>query len=106
MSTLTPHKALPANAFENSGTNVCAFSQNLYWNASRQPVLFGNKTLAEWQAGGQDRKSVVADPLFVDPVRGDFRLQPGSPAERIGFEPWDLSNLGPRSRFRPVRPEQ
>ena len=28
--------------------------------------------------------------------QGDFRLQPGSPAAKIGFEPWDLSDVGPR----------
>jgi hypothetical protein len=72
------------------------FDQNLYWNASGQPVLFGNKTLAEWQAGGQDTNSLVVDPLFVDPAHGDFRLRSGSPVKQIGFELWDLSRIGPR----------
>jgi len=94
--------AIGSSGIENSGTNVCAFGQNLYWNASGQLVLFGNKTRAEWQAGGQDTNSLVTDPLFVDPARGDFRLQPGSPAKQIGFEPWDLSNVGPRSAARSV----
>ena len=96
--------ALGSSGIENSGTNVCTFNQNLYWNASGQPVLFGNKTLAEWQAGGQDTDSVVADPMFVDPVRGDFRLRPDSPAKQIGFVPWDLSNVGPRSGSQSVPP--
>ena len=39
---------------------------------------------------------MVADPLFVDPENGDFRLKPGSPAAKIGFEPWDLTAVGPR----------
>jgi len=75
---------------------VCAFDHNLYWNASGRPILFGTKSLAEWQAVGQDKDSLIADPLFVGPSHGDFTLRPGSPAAQIGFEPWDLSAVGPR----------
>jgi len=73
-----------------------AYEGNLYWNASGASVTFSNKTFAEWQAAGQDKDSLIADPLFVDPEHGDFRLRPGSPAAQIGFEPWDLSDVGPR----------
>jgi hypothetical protein len=88
--------AIGTYGIENAGTGVCAFDHNLYWNASGQPVLFGNKRLAEWQALGQDQLGLVADPLFVDPERGDFTLRPDSPAARIGFAPWDMKALGPR----------
>jgi len=79
---------------------VCAFDENIYWNASGKSVLFGKKDLGEWQAEGQDKKSLVADPLFVNPEKGDFKLRPKSPAEQIGFEPWDLSAVGPRPASR------
>jgi hypothetical protein len=59
---------------------VCAFDHNLYWNASGKPAAFGKRSLAEWQALRQDKNSLVADPLFVDPEQGDFRLRRGSPA--------------------------
>ena len=75
---------------------MCAFDRNLYWNASGKPVLFGTMSFAEWQATGQDRDSRVADPMFVAPEKGDFRLRPGSPAAEVGFEPWDFSTVGPR----------
>jgi hypothetical protein len=77
--------------------DVCAFDDKLYWNASGKPVLFGPKDLAAWQAAGKDKRSLIADPLFVDPEKGDFRLRPGSPATQIGFEPWDFTLIGPRS---------
>ncbi|MCC6445851.1 MAG: right-handed parallel beta-helix repeat-containing protein, partial [Armatimonadetes bacterium] len=73
------------------------FDQNLYWNASGEPVDFSGKIFEEWQAVGQDRRSLVADPLLANPQQGDFRLRPGSPAAKIGFEPWDISDVGPRS---------
>jgi hypothetical protein len=82
----------------HSGRDVCAFDQNLYWNASGRPVLFGDKTLAQWQGTGQDKNSIIADPLFKDPMKGDFRLRQGSPAFQVGFEPWDLTAVGPRPR--------
>ena len=91
-------KAIGDYGSGHCGRDVCAFDRNLYWNASGKPVLFGTKTLAEWQAVGQDKNSLIADPLFVDAERGDFRLKPGSPAPQIGFEPWDFSAVGPRPR--------
>ena len=80
----------------NCAPDVCLFDRNLYWNASGKPVLFANKSFSEWQAAAQDKTSLIADPMFVDPAHGDFALGPGSPAAQIGFEPWDLSAVGPR----------
>lgn len=81
----------------NCGTNVCVFDRNLYWNASGKPVLFAQMSFDQWQNAGQDRNSIIEDPLFVDPAHGNFNLKSGSPAARIGFESWNMSNVGPRS---------
>ena len=89
-------KAVGSYGIGNCGRDVCAFDQNLYWNTSGKPVLFGTKTLSEWQELGQDKNSLMADPLFVDAAQGNFKLRPGSPAEKIGFESWDQSAIGPR----------
>jgi hypothetical protein len=71
------------------------FHHNLYWNAAG-PVDFNGLTLAQWQAlpGGKGAGSLIADPLFVDPAADDFRLRPESPADTIGFEPFDYSEAG------------
>jgi hypothetical protein len=87
---------------------------NLYWNNSGSPVNFAGKTLTTWQqtmvkaptnatgssgtpewAGkGREQGSLIADPLFVDAAKHDFRLQPNSPALQIGFKPFDYSQAG------------
>lgn len=94
----TEGKAVGDYGRDRTGRDVCAFDRNLYWNASGQPVLFGPMTFVEWQATGQDKASRVADPMFQNPAKHDFRLRPGSPAAEVGFEPWDFSTVGPRPR--------
>lgn len=71
-----------------------AIHHNLYWQAAGQPVDFAGKNLEQWQASGKGQGSLIADPRFVDPAHDDFRLQPGSPATKIGFQPFDSSRAG------------
>ena len=69
---------------------------NVYWDYSARPVTFTDKklSLADWQMKGQEIGSVIADPLFVDPTKRDFRLQPGSPALALGIKSIDVSAMG------------
>lgn len=71
------------------------FDHNLYWNALGT-IDFNGLSFAEWQKlpGHKDEGSLVADPLFLDPDGRDFRLEPGSPAEQIGFQPFDAGQAG------------
>ena len=72
------------------------FRNNLYFRTDRQPIRFKNNTVKSWQRRGQDVGSIFADPRFVDPARGDFNLQEDSPAFQLGFQPIDLTAVGPR----------
>lgn len=48
-----------------------------------------------WQAAGNDRQSVVADPKFLAPEQDDFRLAADSPAWALGFHPIPVEKIGP-----------
>ena len=43
---------------------------------------------------GWDEHSIVADPQFVDPANGDFRVKEGSPAFDIGFKNFPMDQFG------------
>ncbi len=69
--------------------------RNIYWNAAGKPVTFANgMTLEQWRAKGQDVNSIIADPMFVDPAKHDYRLKEGSPAMKAGFKPFDYGKAG------------
>jgi hypothetical protein len=79
------------------GDGEYLFDYNLYFQAAGSPVMFLGWTFAQWQAQGQDVHSLIADPLFTDPANGDFSLAAGSPAYNLGFQPIDVSTVGPRA---------
>jgi len=65
---------------------------NIYHNTADPE--WGKKHLDAEHKHGSEMHSRAADPLFVDPAKGDFRLKPGSPALELGFEPIDMSKIG------------
>ena len=69
--------------------------ENLFWSLAQHfdPNL-ENHELKRYQAGGIDRNSLNADPMFVDPLNLDFRLHPNSPALQVGFKPFPLDRFG------------
>ena len=69
---------------------------NLYYDARRKDIRFVDNSFAEWKASGQDEGSLIADPLFVDAGKFDFRLRAESPALQMGFHQIDLTTVGPR----------
>ncbi len=82
-----------------------ALDSNLYWDAAGEPSgPMANVTWEQWKARGQDAKSQIADPLFKNPSRGDFRLKRGSPASKIGFKPIDFSLSGRKGKAASLPP--
>jgi len=70
------------------------FERNLYFPAGGGEVRLCGKPFPEWQAAGYDAGSIVADPEFRSTRQHDYRLADGSPALRLGFEPFDMSQAG------------
>lgn len=51
----------------------------------------------QWRSSyGYDPNSQVTDPLFKEPFHENFTLSDSSPAIAMGFQPIDLSDVGPR----------
>jgi len=85
---------------------------NVFWDVNGGEIVSGNgvhnksgiENLSKafdweaWQKIGFDRHSVVADPMFRDIEKRDFRLAKNSPAWAMGFKPIDMSDVGPRPK--------
>ncbi len=72
------------------------FDHNLYWKTGGGGFDFAGQSWDAWRACGLDDGSLIADPLFTDPAKGDFSLRLGSPASKIGFGSFDA--LRPKER--------
>src|SRR5678815_5872387 len=74
--------------------------RNVYFDtragADPSKMKFGKTTFSEWKTRGHDEHSLIADPLFVDAAKCDFRLKSESPALKMGFKQIDLSTVGVR----------
>ncbi|MEO6964961.1 MAG: right-handed parallel beta-helix repeat-containing protein [Acidobacteriaceae bacterium] len=80
--------------------NQFRFDNNIYYDVSEGEVQFSQWSFEDWQKRGQDLHSAIANPLFLDPERGDFSLDAASPALKMGFKPIDVSTVGPRDKTR------
>ena len=83
------------------GWEAVRCDRNLIHAAGATPIIKGvpgdRATSWEvWRKSGQDAHSVIADPLFVDPAKDDYRLKPDSPAFKLGFQPIPVERIGLR----------
>jgi len=74
---------------------------NLYYAGGQDPKISNwNQrtafpfTWSQWKSAGLDAHSVVADPMFVDPSKGDYTVKDGSPALTLGFKNFPMTGFG------------
>jgi hypothetical protein len=72
--------------------SVAQVDYNLIFNAPN-----AESYLRDWRKSGLETHSLIADPLFVDPAHGNYRLKPESPAFQLGFQAIDFARIGPGS---------
>jgi hypothetical protein len=75
-----------------------AFDHNTYWHEPTKDIRFANYTWDQWRKAKVDRNSKIADPHFANAGGDDFRLTPQSAASLAGFQPFDMTTVGPRPR--------
>jgi hypothetical protein len=105
---------VPAPGDKNWHERMTAFRVRLDWKEESGLLFADDLSLKEvesldewasWQALGMDRHSLIADPLFVDAAKDDYRLQPNSPAFKLGFQPIPVEQIGPyRDELRATWP--
>ncbi len=89
----------------DSGDRVCG---NIF-GAKHQPISmdhWGSKIDENWfmyesdlkasQQWGIEAGSKAGTPLFIDPAKGDFRVQIGSPLLRVGWKNFPMDDFGVR----------
>ena len=81
------------------GQVLAESNRNLIWHpgqplAINLPGVTAADSWAAWLKLGHDAQSVLADPLFVDPGKDDYRLRPESPAFALGFKALPLEKIG------------
>lgn len=92
---LVPYGERSLNERIAAGQPLGNWNENLYWRTDgADRIRFYRRSFAEWQELGLDVDSRVADPRFVNPAAGDFRLQNDSPALELGFQPLDITDVG------------
>jgi hypothetical protein len=64
---------------------------NLLFNVADGPIYLESR-----RKEGHETHSRIADPMFVDPAKDDYRLKPESPAIQLGFQPIDVGQIGVR----------
>ncbi|MCG6191236.1 alpha-L-fucosidase [Maribellus maritimus] len=77
---------------------------NLYYSTQAKAVFRNDgapspefekvMSFEDWQSKGMDQHSIIADPMFVDPINYDFRVKSNSPALEVGFKNFSMKEFG------------
>jgi hypothetical protein len=92
----SPNPEWPKDYYDSVFKVLCApdIDYNvIHWSGGRDGFMRRYiKDIRE--SRGDDHNSIIADPLFVEPDAGDFRLKFGSPAHQLGIKEIDTRQIG------------
>ncbi|MBV9864628.1 MAG: right-handed parallel beta-helix repeat-containing protein [Abitibacteriaceae bacterium] len=83
---------LPFDKTQSDFNIIQHFGQPLRVDLNNVPA---DKQWDEWKKLGFEQHSLLADPLFNDAAKDDYRLRPNSPALVLGFKPIPIEQVGP-----------
>jgi hypothetical protein len=84
-----------ATQLDNAASEASTFTNNLYDAKAAWKVASTTYSLAQVQAMGYEKKSLSADPNFINVSLGDYSLQAGSPASSEASDGGTIGALGP-----------
>jgi hypothetical protein len=109
-NTFHPHVWFPSSGDFFEHNIVMTGYQPILMKSWGRSVDWNMFTTAEGleraRANGTDQHSVVADPEFINPTAGDYRVRRGSAAEGIGFKNFPMDDFGVRTLRLRARAEQ
>jgi hypothetical protein len=70
------------------------WGQDMDYNLVEKIGAPASPALGLQQQSGRDSHSLVADARFIDPAKGDYRVQKGSPALALGFVNFPMDQFG------------
>ena len=69
------------------------FDRNCFWDITEKDPYFDDMTPEQFRKI-RDENTLLADPMFKDPLHGDFTFKSLKTARKIGFQPFDYSRAG------------
>ena len=77
-----------------TGYRPAGMPKDKWGGSSDQNLFISEASLADAREMGWDANSLVGDPLFIDPAKGDFRVREDSPALKLGFKNFPMDRFG------------
>lgn len=91
--------------YGKSKQRIAESDHNLFFSADGSLATEGGPASGlfelwlKFENGRFDAHSLIADPGFIDLAKRDFRLQPDSPAHKLGIVPLDVTKTGVTKEF-------
>ena len=81
--------------YEEAGMPLTPWGKEMDYNLVHYPGMTEPAPALDLaEQSKHDAHSIMADAVFLDPAKGDFRVKPGSPALKLGFANFAMDQFG------------